>query len=66
MKLYDFTEPELEYFRAQCNFTPDEAVYFNLRAKYFSNQQIAIKLNISEGKVSKLAKAVKSKILRVI
>ena len=66
IKLYDFVEPELNYFREQCNFSPEELCYFNLRAKYYSNQQIAIKMNISEGKVSKLARAVKSKILRVI
>ena len=66
MKIYDFTVPELNYFREMCNFTPEEMEYFNLRAKYFSNQQIAIKMKVSEAKVSKLAKAVKSKILRVI
>ena len=66
MKIYDFVEWELQKFRDECNFTPEELEYFNLRAKYYSNQQIAIKMNISEGKVSKLARAVKSKILRVI
>ena len=64
--LYDFVEWELEKFRKECNFTPDELEYFNLRSKCFSNQQIAIKMNISESKVSKLAKSVKSKILRVL
>lgn len=66
MKIYDFVEWELEKFRNECNFTPDELEYFNLRAKYYSNQQIAIKMQISEGKVSKLASAVKKKILRVL
>ena len=66
MKIYDFIEWELEKFRNECNFTPDELTYFNLKAKYNSNQQIAIKMNISEGKVSKLASAVKKKILKVL
>ena len=66
MQIYNFVEWELQYFRDECNFTPDELTYFNLRAKYYSNQQIAIQMNISEGKVSKLAKAVKTKILKVI
>lgn len=66
MKIYDFTVPELNHFRELCNFTPDERCYFDLRAKHYSNFQISIEMNISESKVSKLAKSVKTKILRVI
>lgn len=66
MKIYDFVEKELQKFREECNFSPDELEYFNLRAKHYTNQQIAIKMNVSEGKVSKLAKSVKTKILKVI
>ena len=66
MLIYDFVEWELQKFRDECNFTPDELMYFNLRAKGHSNQQIAIKMNVSEGKVSKLAKRVKTKILKVL
>lgn len=64
--LYDFVESELRFFRQECNFSEDEMMYFNLRAKHLSNQQIAIKMNVSEGKVSKLAKSVKTKILKVL
>ena len=66
MKIYDFTEPELQVSRELCNFTPDEMEYFNLRAKHYSNLQISMRMNVSEGKVSKLAKAVKTKILKVL
>ena len=66
MKIYEFVEWELQKFRDECNFLPDELTYFNLRSKGYSNQEIAIKMNVSESKVSKLAKAVKSKILRVL
>lgn len=66
MQIYDFVEKELRFFRQECNFSEDELEYFNLRAKHYSNQQIAIKMNISDGKVSKLAKSVKNKIIRVI
>lgn len=66
MQIYDFVEWELEKLRKECNFSPDELEYFNLRAKHYSNQQIAIKMNVSEGKVSKLAKSVKTKILKVL
>ena len=66
MQIYDFVEWELQKFRDECNFSDDELMYFNLRAKHYSNQQIAIKMNVSEAKVSKLAKAVKAKITRVL
>ena len=66
MQIYDFVEKELAYFRAECNFSEDETCYFNLRAKHYSNLQIAIEMNVSESKVSKLAKSVKQKILKVI
>lgn len=66
MKIRDFTVPELNKFRDLCNFTDDELQYFNLRARDKSNVQIALDMNISEPQVSKLAKRVKSKILRVI
>ena len=66
MQVYDFTKPELDTFRELCNFTPDELEYFNLRSQYKSNVEIALTMNVSESKVSKLARKVKSKILRVI
>ena len=66
MKICDFTVPELNTFRELCNFTDEERTYFELRARDKSNVQIAMEMHISEPKVSKLAKKVKSKILRVI
>lgn len=66
MKIRDFTVPELNRFRELCNFTDDEMTYFNFRAKDKSNVQIAFEMNVSEAQVSKLAKRVKSKILRVL
>ena len=66
MQLYDFVEKELDMFRKECNFSDEELEYFNLRAKHKSNVQIALEMNISESKVSKIAKKVKSKMLRVL
>lgn len=66
MKIADFTVPELNRFRELCNFTPDEREYFELRSADYSNIQIALEMNVSEAKVSKLARKVKSKMLRVI
>ena len=66
MKIRDFVEPELDRFRELCNFTQDELEYFNLRAKDKTNVQIAMEMNISEPQVSKLARRVKSKMIRII
>ena len=66
MQVYDFTKPELDMFRELCNFTPDEREYFELRSKGKSNVEIALTMNISESKVSKLARKVKSKMMRIL
>lgn len=66
MQLYDFTVPELNRFRELCNFTPDELEYFELRSKGYSNIEISLKMSVSDSKVSKLAKKVKSKIIRIV
>ena len=62
----DFVECELQYFRDECNFSDEELMYFNLRAKDKSNVQIAMQMNVSEAKVSKLARRVKDKMIKVI
>lgn len=66
MQIRDFTKPELDKFRELCNFTDSELQYFNLRSKDKSNVQIAMEMNVSQAQVSKLAKRVKSKIIRVL
>lgn len=66
MQIYDFVEWELELLRKECNFSDDELQYFNLRAKHKSNVEISITMNVSEAQVSKLAKRVKTKILKVL
>ena len=66
MQIFDFTKPELDHFRELCNFTEDEREYFELRASGKSNVQISMEMNVSESKVSKLARKVKSKMFRVL
>lgn len=66
MKIRDFVEWELQMFKDKCNFTDDELMYFNLRAKDKSNTQIAMEMSVSEAQVSKLAKRVKDKMKRVL
>ena len=64
-QLYDFVEWELQKFRDECNFSDAELEYFNLRAKHKSNVEISLIMNISEAQVSKLAKRVKTEIIKV-
>ena len=66
MKICDFTKPELDTFIELCNFTDDELTYFLMRARDRSNVQIAMEMNVSEAKVSKLARKVKDKMKRVL
>jgi DNA-directed RNA polymerase specialized sigma subunit len=58
--------PELDVFRELCNFSDDELAYFNFKAKHKSNTYIAMEMNVSEPQVSKLAKRVRNKIIRVL
>ena len=66
MKLSDFTEIECEYFRRNCNFTPDELEVFNMRAKGYSIVETFMTLNMSEATANRRIKAIKRKILRVL
>ena len=66
IQVYDFTVSELDKFRKLCNFSDAEMEYFNLRARHKSNVEIAFEMNVSEPQVSKLAKKVRSKIIRVL
>lgn len=66
MQIRDFTVPELDKFRELCNFTPHERLYFELKARDKSNVEISMEMNISTAQVSKLAKRVRSKIIRVL
>lgn len=66
IRIHDFIEPELVKLRQLCNFDEQELEYFNLRAKHKSNVAIALEMNVSEPQVSKLAKRVKTKIVRAL
>lgn len=66
MKISSFTVPELEIFKAKCNFTPLERQCFDLKAKDCSNIELAMKLNISESTVSVTMRRVRAKIITVM
>lgn len=62
----EFTEPECEWFRQQCNFTPEELAVFNLRVKANSRVEISMKLNMSESTVDRRLKNIKRKIYKIM
>ena len=66
MRISDFTVPELNRFREQCNFTTTERQCFDLKAKDCSNVELAMKLNISESTVSVTMRRVRTKIAKVL
>lgn len=66
MKIADFTKPELDYFRENCNFTKDERTFFELRAQEYTLEEIAEEMHASVSTVKRINNRVKSKIIRVI
>lgn len=66
MKIYDFTLPELEYFRRTCNFTPTERILFDYRSREYPLEQCAEIMNVSVSTVKRISRRVNSKIIRVI
>ena len=66
MKICDFTNPELEKFRKECNFTDIERQCFELKAKDRTNIQLAMELNVSESTISVVMRRVRTKITSVL
>lgn len=66
MKICDFTKPELDTFRRECNFTEIERQCFDLKAKDKTNIQLAMELNVSESTISVVMRRVRTKITRVL
>ncbi len=62
----EFTEPECERFRAECNFTSEERAIFDLRVKAHSIVEIQQALNMSEATVSRRIRGIKRKIYKVM
>lgn len=66
IKICDFVERELQFFRDECNFTPDELEFFDLRSKNKSLVEICFKMCISESKANVLSKKIRQKIIKVL
>lgn len=65
MKIYDFTVPELNYFRKNCNFTKEELTLFEYRAKNIPLETCAEIMNVSISTVNRISKRVNNKIIKV-
>lgn len=66
MKICDFTKPELDRFRKDCNFTEIERQCFELKAKDKTNTQLSMELNVSESTISVVMRRVRTKITKVL
>lgn len=66
VKISEFVEKELQFFRDECNFLPDEMEFFNLRSKGKGNIEISFTMHISERSVCNLSKSVNKKIIKVL
>ena len=66
MIIADFTVPELNYFRENCNFVGLEIRVFELRSQGISLEEIAEILNMSVDGVKKISRKVNTKIIKVL
>ena len=66
MIVSDFTVPELDLFRKQCNFTENERSVFELRSKGVTLEEIAEILNMSVEGIKKVSRKVNRKITVVL
>ena len=62
----EFTVPECDFFRQQCNFTDEERQIFDLRVRGHLLVEIQQKLHISEATLNRRIKSIKCKIYKVI
>jgi len=66
MMVSDFTVPELEHFRANCNFVGNEVQVFELRSQGIPLERIAEQMNMSYEGIKKVSRKVTQKINRVL
>lgn len=66
MIISEFTKPELDYLREQCNFVNYEVTMFEMRSRGFTIEEIAEELNISTEHAYRISRKVNSKIIRVL
>lgn len=65
MIVSDFTKPELDFYRVNCNFVGHEINVFELRSQGIPLEEIAETLNMSVEGIKKVSRKVNNKITRV-
>ena len=65
MIVSDFTVPELNVFREQCNFIGNERQVFEYRSQGISLEEIAEAMNMSVTHIGRISQRVNKKIKRV-
>lgn len=66
MIVSDFTKPELDRFRKQCNFVGYETQVFELRSQGVSLERIAELLNMSVTNTGRVSQRVNNKIKKIL
>lgn len=63
-----FVKWELELYRSECNFTPDESLFFDLRNEGdgMTLEEIAKETGYCMNKINNLSKSVTEKIIKVL
>ena len=66
MKINEFLTEDLDLLRAECNFTDNESNVFELKARGWTDVQIALELNMSESNVQVIMRKIRNKIDEVL
>lgn len=66
MKICDFVNSELEHIRSEANFTNEEMILFNMRAKDIPLEECAERMNLSISAIKAKSQKINSKIKRVL
>lgn len=66
LKIPDFTKPEIDYIKANANFTAQEMILFDLRNDEYCLESCAEFMNVSISTVKRINKRMQSKIIRIL
>lgn len=66
LRIPDFTKIEIDYIKANANFTMDEEILFNLRNMEYTLEICAEEMNISYSTVRRINKRMITKIIKVL
>lgn len=66
IKPKSFVKWEKELFKSECDFTPDQSMFFDLRNEEMSLEEIAEQMGYSMSKITDLSEEVTAKIVKVL